>query len=183
MFGCSIKFLLVVWLKMYYAVLGWYFSGFSQLLESYIKNELIEKSQLVHAVPSCEESKLSSSEPRRSASIACGASVFEVRIKVPTWASQVTFSPGLLLLFRFHFVIFEFFSVLYAYSSIHARSSERRLVIGNGTFDLAMLLNLVIFSWLIARSPVGWATTQISFFKVAFITKNFLKNCNLMVEN
>ncbi|KAL6331084.1 hypothetical protein AAG906_009512 [Vitis piasezkii] len=60
-----------------------------QLLESYIKNELIEKSQLVHAVPSCEESKLSSSEPRRSASIACGASVFEVRMKVPTWASQV----------------------------------------------------------------------------------------------
>ncbi|RVW77049.1 AT-rich interactive domain-containing protein 4 [Vitis vinifera] len=62
------------------------------LLESYIKNELIEKSQLVHAVPSCEESKLSSSEPRRSASIACGASVFEVRIKVPTWASQVGMS-------------------------------------------------------------------------------------------
>ncbi|XP_017983093.1 PREDICTED: AT-rich interactive domain-containing protein 4 [Theobroma cacao] len=60
-----------------------------QLLENHIKNEIIEKSQLVHAQSSSEESKLPSSEPRRSASIACGASVFEVCMKVPTWASQV----------------------------------------------------------------------------------------------
>ncbi|XVF88961.1 hypothetical protein PTKIN_Ptkin19aG0093400 [Pterospermum kingtungense] len=60
-----------------------------QLLENHIKNELIEKSQLVHAQSSSDESKLPSSEPRRSASIACGASVFEVCMKVPTWASQV----------------------------------------------------------------------------------------------
>ncbi|XP_017645661.1 AT-rich interactive domain-containing protein 4-like [Gossypium arboreum] len=60
-----------------------------QLLENHIKNELIEKSQLVHAQSSSEESKLPSSEPRRSTSIACGASVFEVCMKVPTWASQV----------------------------------------------------------------------------------------------
>ncbi|KAF9616149.1 hypothetical protein IFM89_028615 [Coptis chinensis] len=60
-----------------------------ELLESHIKNELIEKSQLVHALPSCEESKRSSSEPWQSASIACGATVFEVWMKVPTWASQV----------------------------------------------------------------------------------------------
>ncbi|KAG9457600.1 hypothetical protein H6P81_002108 [Aristolochia fimbriata] len=60
-----------------------------QLLEAHIKNELIEKSQLVHALPSCEESKPSSAEPRKSTSIACGASVFEVCMKVPTWASQV----------------------------------------------------------------------------------------------
>lgn len=60
-----------------------------QLLENLIKNELIENSQLVHAQSSSEESKSSSSEPRRSASIACGASVFEVCLKVPTWASQV----------------------------------------------------------------------------------------------
>ncbi|KHG05519.1 AT-rich interactive domain-containing 4 -like protein [Gossypium arboreum] len=59
------------------------------LLENHIKNELIEKSKLVHAQSSSEESKLPSSEPRRSASIACGASVFEVSMKVPTWASQV----------------------------------------------------------------------------------------------
>ncbi|MBA0700845.1 hypothetical protein Goari_021940 [Gossypium aridum] len=59
------------------------------LLENHIKNELIEKSQLVHAQSSSEESKLPSSEPRRSTSIACGASVFEVCMKVPTWASQV----------------------------------------------------------------------------------------------
>ncbi|KAK8513726.1 hypothetical protein V6N13_002450 [Hibiscus sabdariffa] len=32
---------------------------------------------------------MSSSEPRRPTSIACGASMFEVRLKVPTWASQV----------------------------------------------------------------------------------------------
>ncbi|KAG6769863.1 hypothetical protein POTOM_025529 [Populus tomentosa] len=59
------------------------------LLENHIKNELIENSQLVHALTSFEESKSSSSEPRKSASIACGASVFEVSMKVPTWASQV----------------------------------------------------------------------------------------------
>ncbi|KAK1263395.1 AT-rich interactive domain-containing protein 4 [Acorus gramineus] len=60
-----------------------------QLLESHIKNELIEKSQLVHALPSCEENSQSLCEPRRSASIACGASIFEVCMKVPTWAAQV----------------------------------------------------------------------------------------------
>ncbi|XP_021894369.1 AT-rich interactive domain-containing protein 4 [Carica papaya] len=60
-----------------------------QLLENHIKNEFIEKSQLVHALPNSEESKLVLSEPRKSASIACGASVFEVCMKVPTWASQV----------------------------------------------------------------------------------------------
>ncbi|GLT56180.1 hypothetical protein SLA2020_292440 [Shorea laevis] len=60
-----------------------------QLLENHIKNELIENSQLVHTQYSSEDHKLSSFEPRRSASIACGASVFEVCMKVPTWASQV----------------------------------------------------------------------------------------------
>ncbi|XP_042483705.1 AT-rich interactive domain-containing protein 4 [Macadamia integrifolia] len=60
-----------------------------QLLENHIKNELIEKSQLVHALPSCEENKPPLSEPRNSASIACGATVFEVCMKVPTWAAQV----------------------------------------------------------------------------------------------
>ncbi|KAL5783589.1 hypothetical protein ACOSP7_008618 [Xanthoceras sorbifolium] len=60
-----------------------------QHLENHIKNELIENSQLVHALPTCEESKMPSSEPRKSASIACGASVFEVCMKVPSWASQV----------------------------------------------------------------------------------------------
>ncbi|KAK8584729.1 hypothetical protein V6N13_138679 [Hibiscus sabdariffa] len=59
------------------------------LLENHIKNELIENSQLVHALSSSDESKMFSSEPRRSTSIACGASVFEVCLKVPKWASQV----------------------------------------------------------------------------------------------
>ncbi|KAK8660687.1 hypothetical protein V6N13_051602 [Hibiscus sabdariffa] len=59
------------------------------ILENHIKNELIEKSQLVRAQSSSEESKSLPSEPRRSSSIACGASVFEVCMKVPTWASQV----------------------------------------------------------------------------------------------
>ncbi|CAL0327855.1 unnamed protein product [Lupinus luteus] len=59
-----------------------------QLLENHIKKELIEKIQLVQAF-SNDQSKLSSSEPRRSASVACGSSVFEVCIRVPTWASQV----------------------------------------------------------------------------------------------
>ncbi|CAN1136146.1 AT-rich interactive domain-containing protein 4 [Linum perenne] len=59
-----------------------------QHLENHIKQEIIENSQLVHALPTSEEIK-ASSEPRKSASIACGASVFEVCMKVPTWASQV----------------------------------------------------------------------------------------------
>ncbi|KAM7259439.1 hypothetical protein ACFE04_015180 [Oxalis oulophora] len=57
-----------------------------QILEDHIKNDVIGKSQLVHALPSSDESK---PEPRKSASVACGASVFEVCLKVPTWASQV----------------------------------------------------------------------------------------------
>ncbi|KAA8540205.1 hypothetical protein F0562_024232 [Nyssa sinensis] len=60
-----------------------------QLLENHIKSEVIEKSQLVHALPNSEENKPPLSEPRRSASIACGATVFEVCMKVPSWASQV----------------------------------------------------------------------------------------------
>ncbi|KAG5538031.1 hypothetical protein RHGRI_025202 [Rhododendron griersonianum] len=60
-----------------------------QLLENHIKSEVIEKSQLIHALPNSEENRQPLSEPRRSASVACGASVFEVCMKVPAWASQV----------------------------------------------------------------------------------------------
>lgn len=60
-----------------------------KLLENHIKNEIIENSQLVYASPSYEENNTSLFEPRKSASIACGAAVFEVCMKVPTWASQV----------------------------------------------------------------------------------------------
>ena len=63
-----------------------------QLLESHIKNELIERSHLVHALPSCDDSKSSLPDPLSFAAIACGASVFEVSMKVPTWAAQVVFS-------------------------------------------------------------------------------------------
>lgn len=75
-----------------------------QLLESHIKNELIEKSQLVRTQSNSEESKLSSLKPLNSASIACGASVFEVCLKVPAWASQVGFIP-------FFIVIHNLFSI------------------------------------------------------------------------
>ncbi|XP_057743524.1 AT-rich interactive domain-containing protein 4-like [Arachis stenosperma] len=59
-----------------------------QLLESHIKNEIIEKSEIVHAQLN-DGNKQSSSEPRRSASIACGAPVFEVCMKLPQWALQI----------------------------------------------------------------------------------------------
>ncbi|PIN06713.1 hypothetical protein CDL12_20725 [Handroanthus impetiginosus] len=59
-----------------------------QLLENHIKSEIIDKSQLIHA-PNSDENKLPPSEPRRSVSVACGAAIFEVSMKVPTWASQV----------------------------------------------------------------------------------------------
>ena len=61
----------------------------SQQLENHIKKEAIERSQLIQAVPSSEETKLPSSEPRTSVSIACGAEVFEVYLKAPSWAQQV----------------------------------------------------------------------------------------------
>ncbi|KAG5021631.1 hypothetical protein JHK85_017973 [Glycine max] len=60
-----------------------------QLLENHIKNEIIEKSQLVHAQLNNEGNKENISEPRRSASIACGASVFEICMKLPQWALQI----------------------------------------------------------------------------------------------
>ena len=60
-----------------------------QLLENHIKNEVIENSQLVCSLLHVEGNKVALSEPRKSASIACGATVFEVCMKVPAWASQV----------------------------------------------------------------------------------------------
>lgn len=78
--------------------LSFLFGVFPQLLENHIKKELIEKSQLVQAVPNHEQSKLSYSEPRRSASVACGSSVFEVCMRVPTWASQVKYCLSMFLL-------------------------------------------------------------------------------------
>ncbi|KAG4940039.1 hypothetical protein AAZX31_16G011900 [Glycine max] len=60
-----------------------------QLLENHIKNEIIEKSQLVHAQLNNEGNKENICEPRRSASIACGASVFEICMKLPQWALQI----------------------------------------------------------------------------------------------
>ncbi|KOM39988.1 hypothetical protein LR48_Vigan04g018600 [Vigna angularis] len=65
------------------------FNDQARLLENHIKKELIEKSQLVQAFPNHEQSKSPSLEPRRSASVACGSSVFEVCMRVPAWASQV----------------------------------------------------------------------------------------------
>lgn len=64
-----------------------------QLLENHIKNEIVETNELVHAVSSSDETNILASEPRKSVSIACGASVFEICVKVPAWASQVISSP------------------------------------------------------------------------------------------
>jgi len=61
-----------------------------QFLENHIKKELTENTQLVHASLGLEEEKHQGfSDPRKSSSIACGSSVFQVCMKVPTWASQV----------------------------------------------------------------------------------------------
>ncbi|KAL8138611.1 hypothetical protein V2J09_004612 [Rumex salicifolius] len=60
-----------------------------QLLENHIKNEVIERSELVHAVSTMGEAKSQLLDPRKSASIASGATVFEVCMKVPSWALQV----------------------------------------------------------------------------------------------
>lgn len=68
-----------------------------QLLENHIKSEIIEKSQLVHAPPNAKEIRPLLSDPSRSASIACGAAVFEVWMRAPTWALQVLFALFLLI--------------------------------------------------------------------------------------
>ncbi|CAJ2663275.1 unnamed protein product [Trifolium pratense] len=60
-----------------------------QLLENHIKNEIIEKSQIVRAQLNSEAMTQTISEPRRSASIACGATIFEVSMKLPQWALQI----------------------------------------------------------------------------------------------
>ncbi|EPS57141.1 hypothetical protein M569_17680, partial [Genlisea aurea] len=60
-----------------------------QILENQIKSEIIDKSRLVHPLAYPDEFKPRFSEPRRSFSVACGADVFEVSLKVPTWASQI----------------------------------------------------------------------------------------------
>ncbi|KAL6661323.1 hypothetical protein ACP70R_000707 [Stipagrostis hirtigluma subsp. patula] len=60
-----------------------------QLLESHIKNEIIEKSQLVRAASNSEDSNPSSAEPLTSMCMACGASTFEVWMTLPKWAAQV----------------------------------------------------------------------------------------------
>ncbi|KAJ1268691.1 hypothetical protein BS78_07G154300 [Paspalum vaginatum] len=60
-----------------------------QLLVSHIMNDIIEKSQLVHALSNTENHKPSSSEPLTSMCMACGASTFEVWMTMPKWAAQV----------------------------------------------------------------------------------------------
>ncbi|CAN6451295.1 unnamed protein product [Victoria cruziana] len=60
-----------------------------QLLESHIKSEIVEKGQLVHAVPHGDGAKSLLCDPRRSTSVACGANVFEVCVKLSSWAAQV----------------------------------------------------------------------------------------------
>ncbi|KAL9228482.1 hypothetical protein vseg_004060 [Gypsophila vaccaria] len=60
-----------------------------QQLENHIKKEAIERSQLVQALPYSEENTPPSSNPRTSVSIACGATVFEVCLRAPSWALQV----------------------------------------------------------------------------------------------
>ncbi|KAG6554644.1 hypothetical protein Mapa_003662 [Marchantia paleacea] len=72
-------------------------SGSAQLcfddlqLETSIKKELVERTRLVRIMKSAEDRKASSlnAELRRSVSVACGATVFELRIITPAWAGQV----------------------------------------------------------------------------------------------
>jgi hypothetical protein len=73
--------------------------NYMQLLESQIKNEIIEKRQLVRALSDSEDNKPSSYEPLPSMCVACGASTFEVWITLPKWAAQVFFSSKFFMKF------------------------------------------------------------------------------------
>lgn len=58
-----------------------------QVLEYSIKKDLLEKSKLVTSLMGPGESPVT--DMRKSAAIACGASVMEVRFRSPSWAIQV----------------------------------------------------------------------------------------------
>lgn len=58
-----------------------------QVLEYSIKKELLEKSKLVTSLMGPGENPVT--DIRKSASVACGASVMEVRFRSPSWAIQV----------------------------------------------------------------------------------------------
>jgi hypothetical protein len=78
-------------------------------LENHIKNEIIEKSQIVCAQLNSEANTEIISEPRRSASIACGANIFEVSMKLPQWALQVLISVLITLLIAILSVLVLFY--------------------------------------------------------------------------
>jgi hypothetical protein len=78
-------------------------------LENHIKNEIIEKSQIVRAQLNSEANTEIISEPRRSASIACGATIFEVSMKLPQWALQVLISVLITLLIAILSVLVLFY--------------------------------------------------------------------------
>jgi acyl-CoA-binding protein len=60
-----------------------------QLLGSRIKNEIIEKRQLVCVLLNNDDIKTSSFEPWPSMGVACETSTFELWITMPKWAAQV----------------------------------------------------------------------------------------------
>lgn len=130
-----------------------YWHAYFQLLENHIKSEVIEKNQLVHALPTCDENKPPLSEPRTSASVACGSTVFEVSMKVPTWASQV-FYFFLWLVYRWFVRLFLFGSIPFAFFGDfnHVKFlDEANLAVEDDAFYLQFNQHGLLFAGFVCR--------------------------------
>ncbi|KAL8458781.1 hypothetical protein ACS0TY_036331 [Phlomoides rotata] len=121
-----------------------------QLLENHIKNEIIDNSQLVHALSNHDVNKSPACEPRRSVSVACGAAVFEVSMKVPTWASQVLRQLAPDVSYR-NFVALGIASIQgLAVASFEKEDADRLLFFCSRQFRNGLLDNLRV------SSPPSW---------------------------
>lgn len=63
---------------------------FLQLLENSVKRELLGRCEHIQVVVEDESQRAALNlQLRRTASVACGASVVELKVKAPTWVGQV----------------------------------------------------------------------------------------------
>ena len=63
-----------------------------QLLENSVKKQLLDRCERIQAVVEDKSQKAALNlNLRRSVSVACGASIVELKIKAPTWVGQVCY--------------------------------------------------------------------------------------------
>ena len=60
-----------------------------QLLENSVKKQLLDRCERIQVVEDKSQKAALNLNLRRSVSVACGASIVELKIKAPTWVGQV----------------------------------------------------------------------------------------------